>query len=144
MRHAFHAMNTVQAAMPEAKRSGTASRLPRTASSVATPTAASTISSAHVRSQRRSADAAARDPERSMRMAGLPRPKLSASLGQTLTQSMHFMHPTSTTMPKSRISSWTRTLLVQTAVQWPHWWQRSWSTTMRMGASSSSGAKNPP
>ena len=79
-----------------------------------------------------------------MRMAGLPRPKLSASLGQTLTQSMHFMHPTSTTMPKSRISSWTRTLLVQTAVQWPHWWQRSWSTTMRMGASSSSGAKNPP
>jgi hypothetical protein len=31
--------------------------------------------------------------------AGFPKPKYNASFGQTLTQSMHFMQPESTTMP---------------------------------------------
>ena len=56
---------------------------------------------------------------------------------------MHFMQPGSTTMPKSRTSSCTRTLLVQTAVQWPQCSQAS-VTRMRPVATSSSGAKKPP
>src|SRR4029453_4838393 len=58
-------------------------------------------------------------------------------------QSMHFMHPGSTTIPKSRTSSWTRTLEVHTAVQWPQCSQAS-VTRMRPGEILSMGAKKPP
>src|SRR5262249_28063766 len=76
-------------------------------------------------------------------IAGLANPKYSASLGHTLTQSMHFMHPGSTTMPYSRTSSCTRTLDVHTAVQWPQPSQAS-VTRILPGASLSSVAKKPP
>ncbi|MFM9146122.1 MAG: hypothetical protein ACKORL_12405, partial [Phycisphaerales bacterium] len=126
-RQDFHARNVTHTAMPEAKRSGTPTYAPRTASSVPTATAASATSSGHERSWRRSAAAAARVPARSTEIAGPPWPKRSASFGHVDTQSMHFMQPVSTTMPESRTSSWTRTLSVHPAVQWPHCSQRSWS-----------------
>ena len=65
-------------------------------------TAARPISSGQVRSKRFFGFACFGDPFRS---AGRPHPTLSASFGQTLTQSRHFMHPLSTTMRKSRTSS---------------------------------------
>jgi hypothetical protein len=48
---------------------------------------------------------------------GFPKPKYRASFGQTLTQSMHFMQPGSTTIPYLFTSAWTITFDVQTAVQ---------------------------
>ena len=56
---------------------------------------------------------------------------------------MHFMHPGSTTIPYAATSSCTRTFDVHTAVQWPQCSQAS-VTRIRAGATSSSGAKNPP
>jgi hypothetical protein len=75
--------------------------------------------------------------------AGLANEKLNASLGHTLTQSMHFMHPGSMTIPKSRTSCATCTLDVHTAVQWPQ--PSHWSlTTIRPTEILSSGANSPP
>src|SRR5262249_49507321 len=74
---------------------------------------------------------------------GLANEKLRASLGQTLTQSRHFMQPGSTTMPKSRTSWCTRTLEVHTAVQCPHPSHAS-ETTIRPTDILSTGAKKPP
>ena len=53
-------------------------------------------------------------------IVGFPKPKYSASFGQTLMQSMHFMQPGSTTIPYCFTSAWTRTFEVQVAVQCPH------------------------
>jgi len=53
------------------------------------------------------------------------------------------MQPGSTTIPNFATSSWTRTLLVQTAVQWPQCSQSSF-TRMRSGDTRSNGAKKPP
>src|SRR5258705_6616267 len=75
--------------------------------------------------------------------AGRANEKLSASLGHTLTQSRHFMHPGSTTIPKSRTSWCTRTLDVHTAVQCPHPSHAS-ETTIRPIEILSIGAKKPP
>jgi len=126
--------------MPDANSSGTPIA-PRTAKNTATATSASAISSPHERSYFR---AGAFAPSRCFAMnAGLPKPTCSACSGHALTQSRHFMQPWSTTILKSRTSSWTRTFEVHTAVQWPHCVHAS-DTRMRTGESSSSGAKKPP
>ena len=75
--------------------------------------------------------------------AGFPNPKYSASFGQTLTQSIHFIQPESTTIPYFATSAWTSTFDVQVAVQWPHWLHAS-VTRMRPGATLSARLKNPP
>src|SRR6266513_1608867 len=54
------------------------------------------------------------------RIDGLPKPKYKASFGQTLTQSIHFIQPGSTTIPYCFTSACTRTFDVHVAVQWPH------------------------
>src|SRR5262245_20698631 len=56
---------------------------------------------------------------------------------------MLFMHPGSTTMPKSRTSSCTRTFEEQTAVQCPHPSQLSF-TLILPTETMSAGPKNPP
>src|SRR5947207_762598 len=54
------------------------------------------------------------------RSVGFPKPKYKASFGHTLTQSMHFMQPGSTTIPYCFTSAWTSAFEVHVAVQCPH------------------------
>lgn len=107
---------------------GTRSNMPRVAMKRKRKTRAKAISCGQVRSQRRaafffaSAWASLASGRTGASSPGLPSPMESASLGQALMQSEVFMQPASTTMPKCLISSWTRTLEVQAAVQRPHSW----------------------
>ena len=111
------ATNAVMAPKPTDISSGGPSYRPRNASIDPSPTDAAASSSGQLRSKRRTPEGIGGRPRR---IAGLANEKLSAPFGHTLTQSMHFMHPGSTTMPKRLTSSCTSTLDVHVAVQWPH------------------------